>query len=654
MEEELKCPFCKKMFEEPVLLSCGHCFCVKCALTLQETAGNIRSTVSATSGLASGTSFPSPLGIMGHLHNNHNHNHSHNLSQLESVTNLTAMADTNNCSSCNSNGPSSSASSETSDPDKLSLLSETDSGVSGISGLSGSNSRPCSYVGTPNIQQVLFPALQVDTSLISFTITCPVCSKQVHMDSDGAHSLPRCRTIEHIIDRYFESKNIVHCQLCEGQPVKATVQCEQCQILYCESCRDRCHPARGPLAKHTLVKPGSGRLNRQSTLMMASMCESGPKCADHGSLLTSLCLVCKVAICNSCVAEKVHDNHEVHSLNVLCKTQKTELSQRLQSLSEKAKSATEFIQGLQGLKDVIGENCARFEEEVSTQCDMLISAILERKSELLAFIAKEKDFKVKTLKEQVSQCKDKLQQTTGLLQFCVEALKENDASSFLQLGSILIQRSSGVEHSWTKELNATPWVSKEFELTLDSMPLENAIQQLSFKENKLSWFAFDPSTSSPDIGFTNNNLTVACQTFENRLAMTNLPLTGGVHYWEYTVDKYDGNADPAFGIAKHGASKEKMLGKDDSGWSMYIDDKRSWFLSGDCHEQRVDGGIETGSVVGVLLDLDQGHLVFYVNDERQGPVAFTDLHGPYYPAVSVNRNVQVTVHLGLEPPQRRT
>lgn len=135
--------------------------------------------------------------------------------------------------------------------------------------------------------------------------------------------------------------------------------------------------------------------------------------------------------------------------------------------------------------------------------------------------------------------------------------------------------------------------------------------------------------------------------------LTNLAFTRGVHYWELIVDRYEGNADPAFGVAKQGAAKDKMLGKDEFGWSMYIDDKRSWFVCGDYHEQRMEGGIESGSVIGVLLDLDQGQLSFYVNEERQGPIAFNDLQGPFYPALSLNRNVQVTIHTGLEPPENR-
>jgi len=36
--------------------------------------------------------------------------------------------------------------------------------------------------------------------------------------------------------------------------------------------------------------------------------------------------------------------------------------------------------------------------------------------------------------------------------------------------------------------------------------------------------------------------------------------------------------------------------------------------------------------------------------ELQGSVAFTDLSGVFYPAVSLNRNVTVTLHSALDPP----
>lgn len=89
------------------------------------------------------------------------------------------------------------------------------------------------------------------------------------------------------------------------------------------------------------------------------------------------------------------------------------------------------------------------------------------------------------------------------------------------------------------------------------------------------------------------------------------------------------------------------------------------------HDQRCDGGIQVGSTIGVLLDLNKHQLSFYVNDEPQvnykihfhciyfiskfliyfqGSVAFHELYGVFYPAISVNRGVAVTLHTALDAP----
>lgn len=45
--------------------------------------------------------------------------------------------------------------------------------------------------------------------------------------------------------------------------------------------------------------------------------------------------------------------------------------------------------------------------------------------------------------------------------------------------------------------------------------------------------------------------------------------------------------------------------------------------------------------MGVLLDLTRRTLTFSINEDQQGPVAFENLEGLFFPAVSLNRNVQV-------------
>lgn len=86
-------------------------------------------------------------------------------------------------------------------------------------------------------------------------------------------------------------------------------------------------------------------------------------------------------------------------------------------------------------------------------------------------------------------------------------------------------------------------------------------------------------------------------------------------------------------------------------WSIYFDYKRSWFLHNGEHFERTDGGIHAGSVVGIRLDCNRGSLSYYLNDQPHGPIAFTNLpNGIYYPAVSLTRAIQLTLHSGLEAP----
>ena len=68
-----------------------------------------------------------------------------------------------------------------------------------------------------------------------------------------------------------------------------------------------------------------------------------------------------------------------------------------------------------------------------SEIDEMIRMLEMKKKELVEFIDMEKTSKLKTVREQVTSMSTKIQKTTGLLQFCVETLKEQDPSSFLQV-----------------------------------------------------------------------------------------------------------------------------------------------------------------------------------------------------------------------------
>ena len=67
------------------------------------------------------------------------------------------------------------------------------------------------------------------------------------------------------------------------------------------------------------------------------------------------------------------------------------------------------------------------------QVDNLIEALKQRKQQLISNIQEERDQKLRIFKEQMAHCTQRLQKTTGLLQFSIEVLKESDPAAFLQV-----------------------------------------------------------------------------------------------------------------------------------------------------------------------------------------------------------------------------
>ncbi|XP_037359215.1 E3 ubiquitin-protein ligase TRIM9 isoform X2 [Talpa occidentalis] len=679
MEEELKCPVCGSFYREPIILPCSHNLCQACARNILVQTPESESPQSRR---ASGSG----------------------VSDYDYL-----------------------------DLDKMSLYSEADSGYGSYGGFASAPTTPCQK--SPNGVRVFPPAMPPPATHLSpalapvprnSCITCPQCHRSLILDDRGLRGFPKNRVLEGVIDRYQQSKAAaLKCQLCEKAPKEATVMCEQCDVFYCDPCRLRCHPPRGPLAKHRLVPPAQGRVSRRLSPRKVSTC------TDHELENHSMyCVQCKMPVCYQCLEEGKHSSHEVKALGAMWKLHKSQLSQALNGLSDRAKEAKEFLVQLRNMVQQIQENSVEFEACLVAQCDALIDALNRRKAQLLARVNKEHEHKLKVVRDQISHCTVKLRQTTGLMEYCLEVIKENDPSGFLQISDALIRRVHLTEDQWGKG-TLTPRMTTDFDLSLDNSPLLQSIHQLDFVQMKASspvpatpilqleeccthnnsatlswkqpplstvpadgyilelddgsggqfrevyvgketmctvdglhfnstynarvkafnktgvsqysktlvlqtsevaWFAFDPGSAHSDIIFSNDNLTVTCSSYDDRVVLGKTGFSKGVHYWELTVDRYDNHPDPAFGVARMDVMKDVMLGKDDKAWAI------------------TEGGITKGATIGVLLDLNRKTLTFFINDEQQGPIAFENVEGMFFPAVSLNRNVQVTLHTGLPVP----
>ncbi|XP_034756644.1 tripartite motif-containing protein 67 [Etheostoma cragini] len=349
MEEELKCPVCGSLFKDPILLPCSHNVCLACARNICVQTPDGETPVQSR---ASGSSDYDYL-----------------------------------------------------DMDKMSLYSETDSGYGSYT--------PC-QLKSPNGVRV-FPAANHPRHC---SLTCPLCHRSVSLDERGLRGFPRNRLLEAIVSRYQQnrrasaaaaaaSSTAVKCQLCDRNPVDAAVMCEQCDVFYCTACQQRCHPSRGPLAKHRLVPPPPPPTNHAAGGGAASGGGSGGQlppatarkpatCVDHeAENFNMYCYSCKTPVCMKCLEEGKHAKHDVRPLAVMWKQHKCQISQALNAVSEKAKDAKEFLVLLKNMLQQIQENGVEFEACLVAQCDALIEALTRQKAKLLTKVTKEKEYKLK-------------------------------------------------------------------------------------------------------------------------------------------------------------------------------------------------------------------------------------------------------------------
>uniref|UniRef100_A0ABM5FWW3 Tripartite motif-containing protein 67 isoform X3 n=1 Tax=Pogona vitticeps TaxID=103695 RepID=A0ABM5FWW3_9SAUR len=758
MEEELKCPVCGSLFREPIILPCSHNVCLPCARTI------------AVQTPESEQHLPALL-------------HPRGPAAAPGAGAATAPASLDyDCGAGGvggaGGGGGGGGGGGVDHADKLSLHSETDSGYGSYTpSLKSPNGvRVLPLVPPPPGSSAAAAGPRggggsgggggggSGGSGTSSSLTCPQCHRSASLDHRGLRGFQRNRLLEAIVQRYQQGRAAASaaakCQLCDRSPPEAAaVMCEQCEVLYCAACQVKCHPSRGPFAKHRLVPPpsqmgapagaagpGGGGGGGGASKAPGAVVRKPPTCADHELENYSMyCVTCRTPVCYQCLEEGKHSKHDVKALGAMWKQHKAQLSLALNGISDKAKEAKEFLVQLKNILQQIQENGLDYEACLVAQCDALVDALTRQKAKLLTKVTKEREHKLKVVWDQINHCTLKLRQSTGLMEYCLEVIKENDPSGFLQISDALIKRVQVSQEQWVKGA-LEPKVSAEFDLTLDSDPLLQSIHQLDFIQMKLppvpllqlekcctrnnsvtlawrmppfshnpvegyilelddgdggqfrevyvgketlctidglhfnstynarvkafnssgvgpysktvvlqtsdvAWFTFDPCSAHRDIVLSNDNQTATCSSYDDRVVLGTAAFSKGVHYWELHVDRYDNHPDPAFGIARINVVKDMMLGKDDKAWAMYVDNNRSWFMHCNSHTNRTEGGVCKGATVGVLLDLNKHTLTFYINGQQQGPPAFENVEGVFMPALSLNRNVQVTLHTGLEIPQ---
>lgn len=101
----------------------------------------------------------------------------------------------------------------------------------------------------------------------------------------------------------------------------------------------------------------------------------------------------------------------------------------------------------------------------------------------------------------------------------------------------------------------------------------------------VAWFTWDARCGVGGVGgegglvIGSEGLSARAAGWQPRVALADQPLARGLHYWRLRIDHYDGDADPAFGVARADVARDKMLGM------LYTDIKtvlQMFYISGCC------------------------------------------------------------------------
>lgn len=119
----------------------------------------------------------------------------------------------------------------------------------------------------------------------------------------------------------------------------------------------------------------------------------------------------------------------------------------------------------------------------------MIRNLEAKKKDLADLIDAEKSARIKSVHEHIAYLSGRVNKTTGLIQYCVETIKEQDARSFLLISESMISRITDVERKFTQESDLKSRavdIDFDFDMMLNSdLTLIKEMRKLAYKQVKV-------------------------------------------------------------------------------------------------------------------------------------------------------------------------
>ncbi|TRY64797.1 hypothetical protein DNTS_004403 [Danionella cerebrum] len=305
------------------------------------------------------------------------------------------------------------------------------------------------------------------------SLRCPSCERDVELGDRGLSLLFRNFTLESIVERFRQaarSAAAVPCSVCVSQgtlpPRDATKSCMDCQTSFCNHCFKLNHPWGTPKATHEALGPTTSF--RPRVLM----------CPEHEMEKVNMyCEVCRRPVCHLCKLGGVHANHRVTSMSSAYKILKEKLSKSISYLISKEDQVRTQISELEERIRLTEENAALAERGVQEQFERISSALSERQGSILAVLSQERASRLQRLQAQREQYQGLLE-SSGLVGFAQEVLKEPEQSCFLQTAKLLHLR---IQKATESLRTFQPAASASFhEFTVDTAREEALVREIDF------------------------------------------------------------------------------------------------------------------------------------------------------------------------------
>lgn len=216
---------------------------------------------------------------------------------------------------------------------------------------------------------------------------CPSCRHEVVLDRHGVYGLQRNLLVENIIDLYRQQET------------------------------------SGP----GNIKPGQ----QQQHLM----------CEDHEEEKINIyCLSCQTPTCSMCKVFGKHKDCDVAPLSGVYTRQKSELSDGIATLVATNDNIQAVISEMEETCHTIEENGRKIRGHINDSFEHLVAVLEERKQELVGFITKEQDDKLKHVRSLIRQHGDNLEAAVTLVETAIQSMEEPHMPLFIQSAKVLLEK----------------------------------------------------------------------------------------------------------------------------------------------------------------------------------------------------------------------